>query len=401
MTADTPLESLGWSQHFKAATETAMSENTALQRSQPGRIGRVDRGACVVLTATGPVTATSNSLVSQDTSSPVTGDWVLLSEEAGLGWVIDSILPRRSQLVRRDPAVDVSEQVIVSNVDVVGIVHGLDRELQLAQLERLLVLAVNGGARPAIVLNKSDLISAAELASLLRQVRAIAPKVEVGATSVLPAVFDLAFLQAQIAVGETLALIGVSGVGKSSLAKALLANRDGDLQPPQEQLGSDLSLQNQRISALPPQNHKAAIKVAEPVDNAAGKPGSGAPARGQHTTVARDLRLLPDGGVIIDTPGLRAVGLWAADAALDEVFSDIAELAENCKFRDCSHRQEPACAVTDAVATGVLAQDRLARYLRLCAELSELTEAREVSQRKAKRGRHRQKADKKVRRKRR
>ena len=368
-----------------------MSENTALRHSQPGRIGRVDRGACIVLTAAGPITATSNSLVSQDASTPVTGDWVLLSQEAGLGWVIDSILPRCSQLVRRDPAVDVSEQVIVSNVDVVGIVHGLDRELQLAQLERLMVLAVNGGARPAIVLNKSDLVSVAELARLLSQVRAIAPKVEVGATSVLPAVFDLAFLQAQIAAGETLALIGVSGVGKSSLAKALLASRDGDLQPSQEQLGSD----------PPPQNHEAAIKVAEPVANATGKPGSPAAARGQHTTVARDLRLLPDGGVIIDTPGLRAVGLWAADAALDEVFSDIAELAESCKFRDCSHRQEPACAVTSAVAAGNLAQDRLARYLRLCAELSELTEAREVSQRKAKRGRHRQKTDQKVRRKRR
>ena len=335
----------------------------------------------MVLTAAGPVTATSNSLVSQDVSSPVTGDWVLLSQEAGLGWVIDSILPRRSQLVRRDPAVDVSEQTIVSNVDVVGIVHGLDRELQLAQLERLLVLAVNGGASPAIVLNKADLVSAAELASLLRQVRAIAPGVEVGTTSVLPAAFDLAFLQAQIAAGKTLALIGVSGVGKSSLVKALLERPDRDSPQASDQLDP--------------------IKVAEPTAYSESESGVAAVAHGQHTTVVRDLRQLPDGGMIIDTPGLRAVGLWAADAALDEVFSDIAELAQSCKFRDCSHRQEPACAVTGAVSAGVLAQDRLARYLRLCAELSELAEAREVSQRKAKRGRHRQKVDKKVRRKRR
>ena len=390
MTAHTPLEPLGWNSHFRGAAETAISENEALRHSQPGRIGRVDRGACVVLTAAGPVTATSNSLVSQDASSPVTGDWVLLSQEAGLGWVIDSILPRRSQLVRRDPAVDVSEQTIVSNVDVVGIVHGLDRELQLAQLERLLVLAVNGGARPAIVLNKADLVSAAEQASLLRQVRAIAPRVEVGATSVLPEALDLAFLQAQIAVGETLALIGVSGVGKSSLAKALLAGHGGDLQTPQGQQGS----------TLPSPSQPDPIKVAEPTASPTAEPGAATAARGQHTTVARDLRLLSNGGVIIDTPGLRAVGLWAADAALDEVFSDIAELAESCKFRDCSHRQEPACAVTDAVAAGVLAEDRLARYLRLCAELSELAQAREVSQRKAKRGRHRQKVDKKVRRQR-
>ena len=182
------------------------------------------------------------------------------------------------------------------------------------------MLAVNGGARPSIVLNKADLVSAAELAGLLRQVQAIAPGVEVGATSVLPSASDLAFLQAQIAAGETLALIGMSGVGKSSLAKALLS--DGGQGTPLIQAELD------------------SIKVAEPSAVPEAGSGSVTAARGQHTTVARDLRLLPDGGVIIDTPGLRAVGLWAADAALDEVFSDIAGLARELQVRDCSHRQE-------------------------------------------------------------
>lgn len=369
------LQRLGWDDHFNSSAQQIIIQNASLKDSQPGRIGRVDRGACAVFTSDGLITATSNSQISQDALSPVTGDWVLVSHEDGMGWVIDSILPRRAELVRRDPALEVSEQAIVSNVDVVGVVHGLDRELRPAQLERMLVAAVNSGASPVVVLNKADLVAAPELSYLEQQVRSIAPNVAVAATCVVGEVRGLELLEAQVGSSQTLVLIGMSGVGKSSIARALLGRGDSQSHETDELIKS--------------------IKVAM------SDPASEATQRGQHTTVARDLFLLPNGGVIIDTPGLRAVGLWAADAALDEVFSDISELAESCRFRDCTHRLEPDCAVLVGVAEGSISQERLERYLRLWEELANLTQEREEHDRRASRGRHRQQADKKVRKKRR
>jgi len=373
------LEHLGWDAHFAALTQEAVTENASLKDSQPGRIGRVDRGTCVVFTKDGTIAATSNSQISQDIVAPVTGDWVLVSHEVGIGWVIDSILPRRGELVRRDPAVDVSEQTIVSNVDVVAVVHGLDRELLPAQLERLLVVAVNSGSRPIVVLNKADLVSLEELKHLKRDVGEIAPEVEVLETCVMGDVWGLELLEAQVDPSQTLVLIGTSGVGKSSIARALLS-RGGRTSPEVEQ-------------------QMKSIRVAE---SASGLPEKGqrvSPARGQHTTVARDLLLLPKGGVIIDTPGLRAVGLWDGDEALDDVFSDIAQVAQRCRFRDCSHRMEPDCAVVAEVVEGSLSKERLERYLKLWEELANLAQEREEHERKASRGRHRQKTSKKVRRK--
>jgi len=369
------LQRLGWDHHFSSLAQQVIAQNALLKDSQPGRIGRVARGACAVFTSDGLITATSDSQISQDALPPVTGDWVLVSHEDGIGWVIDSILPRRAELVRRDPALEVSEQAIVSNVDVVGVVHGLDRELRPAQLERLLVAAVNSGARPVIVLNKADLVSGAELKSLVQQVRSIAPGVEVAATCVVGQAWGLELLEAQVESSQTLVLIGMSGVGKSSITRALLASGGKQSRETDELIKS--------------------IKVA------AADPASQTAQRGQHTTVVRDLFLLPNGGVIIDTPGLRAIGLWAADIALDEVFSDISQLAGSCRFRDCTHRLEPGCAVLEAVAEGRISKARLERYLRLWEELADLTQEREEHDRRASRGRHRQQTDKKVRKKKR
>lgn len=377
------LERLGWDDHFAQAAEAVAHKNALLQNSLPGRIGRVDRGACVVFSQRGILAAKSGSQISQDATPPVTGDWVLVSQESGVGWVIDSILSRRTELVRRDPAADTAEQTIVSNVDLVGVVLGLDRKLVPAQLERLLVVAVNSGARPLVVLNKVDLVagknSRKKLAQLKEQVSALAPEVEVVATSGLGKTRGLGELEDQIGARQTLVFIGASGVGKSSLARALLL-RQGS---------SELA---------------AAFEFVPEVAGDAGMEspaGSGASGKGQHTTVARDLILLPRGGVLIDTPGLRAVGLWAADVALDEVFSDIAERAQSCKFRDCTHRMEPECAVLKAVASGEIAADRLGRYHRLWSEVADLSEKREERERLAQRGRHRQKTGQQVRKKRR
>lgn len=388
---DNLLELMGWGDHFAQAAQAVAHENALLRDSLPGRIGRVDRGACMVFTQRGSLGAKSSSEISQDATAPVTGDWVLVSQESGVGWVIDSILPRRTELVRRDPAADTAEQTIVSNVDVVGVVLGLDRKLVPAQLERLLVVAVNSGARPLVVLNKIDLVagknSRKKLAQLKEQVSALAPEVEVVATCVLGKTRGLDVLEAQVEPGQTLVFIGASGVGKSSLARALLM-RQGSSEPAAA------------FELMPEATGNTETETKSPT-SASSTSASSASGRGQHTTVARDLLLLPRGGVLIDTPGLRAVGLWAADIALDEVFSDISELARNCKFRDCTHRMEPECAVLEAVANGEIAPDRLERYHRLWHEVADLGEKREERERLAQRGRHRQKTGQRVRKKRR
>ncbi len=395
---DNLLALMGWDDHFAQAAQAVAHDNAQLRDSLPGRIGRVDRGACVVFTQRGSLGAKSSSEISQDATAPVTGDWVLVSQESGVGWVIDSILPRRTELVRRDPAGGTAEQSIVSNVDVVGVVLGLDRKLVPAQLERLLVVAVNSGARPLVVLNKVDLVagknSRKRLAQLKGQVSDLAPEVEVVATCGLGKTRGLDLLEAQVGAGQTgagqtLVFIGASGVGKSSLARALLLRQGG----------SEFAAATGFVPEVAGESEVADESgVAGESKSTAGTLASG---RGQHTTVARDLLLLPRGGVLIDTPGLRAVGLWAADVALDEVFSDISERAQSCKFRDCTHRMEPECAVLEAVASGEIAADRLERYHRLWSEVADLGEKREERERLAQRGRHRQKTSQRVRRKRR
>ena len=362
------LEQYGWDEGWAAKMAAACRHNSKLSHSQSGRVGRVDRGACAVYAAGEQITAVSDSLRSQRFVAPATGDWVLVSDDEEVGWVVDLVLERRTAIVRRDPSVDVVEQTIVANVDVVVVVHGMDRDISSAQIERFLVLAADSGARAVVALHKADLCDDASLAAARGEVEKLAPDLPVVVTSVAKEAEEhlgLAELRQHIGRQETGALIGVSGAGKSSITAALLDS---------EEVVTDVDKHDIRIGS-------------------AGRHG------GRHMTVVRDLYPLPGGGVIIDTPGLRAVGLWAADAALDEVFGDIAGLAEGCRFRDCTHRVEPGCAVVEAVDRGKLTADRLLRYQRLWEELARQTEEREERKRRQSRGRHRVVAVKRVRRK--
>ncbi|HEX7095726.1 MAG TPA: ribosome small subunit-dependent GTPase A [Acidimicrobiales bacterium] len=289
------------------------------------RIVRVDRGECDVMTAAGRERVVSDSARAQSEVAPAVGDWVVLGDPtAGDKRIVARVLPRGNTLVRRDPSTAVVDQVLVANVDEVAIVHGLDRPLPPGRLERFLVQVWDSSAQPLVVLSKADL--AHDLDDVEETVRAVAPDVDVLATGLDGRGID--DLRARITPGRTLALVGASGVGKSTLVNLLVGE---EVQETREVRARD--------------------------------------AKGRHTTTARELLLVPEGGAVIDTPGVRAVGLWADEEALHRVFADIEERAELCRFSNCAHDREPGCAVRDVVDPR-----RLERYRSLLAEIDELRE---------------------------
>ena len=306
-----------------------------------GRIVRVDRGECDVVTHAGVVRAISDSTRSQGDVAPATGDWVTLEPGPDEKLLIARVLPRRHTLVRRDPSDALVDQVLVANVDNVAFVHGLDRVLPPGRLERFLVLAWDSGAQPVVVLTKADRTELyAEIAAV---VEATAPGIEVIATSRVDHC-GLDQLLALVAPRTTCALVGASGAGKSTLVNLLLGR---ERQATNEVRSRD--------------------------------------AKGRHTTVARELIVVPGAGALIDTPGIRSVGISADEDALHRVFADVDALAPECRFADCAHDHEPNCAVRDAIPAA-----RLARYRALRAEIDQMLqrdEERVRHERDARRGR--------------
>ncbi len=294
-----------------------------------GRITRIDRGVYLVVTGDGeqPMSLAGELKDRKDPiDRPTIGDWVAVDAHDD---VITALLARRSEFLRGD--IDrMQAQVVAANIDVVFVVHAGDAEPNARRLERELVLAWQSGAVPVLVINKADLaVDGAEAAR--RVLTPSAPHVDVVVTS---ARTDLGIdqLAAYGRPHRTLAFIGASGVGKSTLVNALL--------------GSEVQ----------------ATKATRETDG-----------RGRHTTVARALFVLPGGGVLVDTPGLRSVGLWRSDEGLALAFADIEELARQCRFSDCTHDHEPGCAVR-----GVIDAERLAHWRRLADELDRLDDEAEA-----------------------
>lgn len=310
-------------------------------------MARADRGEAIVVMAQGPERVASDAQRGQAEIAPATGDWVAVGEREGLGPVIELVLPRSTAIVRRDPAEEVVEQVLVANADVVAVVHGLDRPVNQGSIERFLILAADAGALPAVILTKSDLLEEAEVAAALSAVEEVAHGVDVSAASPINGE-GMDQVRGLLAGGRTVVFLGSSGVGKSSLVNSLL--------------GSEVQEVNE-------------VRKGD--------------AKGRHTTTTRELMPIPGGGVVIDTPGVRAIGVWAADEAIDAVYADVVDLAGNCRFRDCTHRDEPGCAVVEAVVAGELDAARVERYQRLWQEVAQLSEARDEHDRRKKRGRRR------------
>lgn len=293
------------------------------------RVVSEHRGGYQVHLATGTVSAqVSGHFRHQAADSlalPAVGDWVVVTEpEPDAPAIIQQVLPRTSQFVRKAAGTVTEGQVVAANVDTVLLMSGLDGDFNLRRIERYLVTAWDSGASPVIVLNKADLCD--DLEATIAKVEAIAIGVPIYPLSAATGQ-GLEQLDAYLTPGQTVALIGSSGVGKSTLTNYLL----GQAQQATQAVRADDS-------------------------------------RGRHTTSHRQLLPLPSGALLIDTPGMRELHLWSAGTGLQETFSDIEALAADCKFRDCQHDQEPGCAVQAAIAQGALTRQRLQSYQKLQRE---------------------------------
>ena len=316
------LEELGWDAFFADAFEPHEKNNLI-----PARVSARHHGPCELFTELGPMGGLPSGKLSDD-ELPAVGDWVAVRPVPGeKKAMIEAVLPRRTSFTRKEAGTRTVTQVIAANVDTVFVVTAFGFDLNPRRLERYLTSAWDSGATPVIVVNKSDLAEDPE-AELL-EVEPVVIGVPVHSVSAVTGA-GLEALEPYLGLGLTIALLGSSGVGKSTLV-----------------------------------NHFAGRELLATSATSAG-------GRGRHTTSHRELVPLPAGGVLLDTPGMRELQLWADEEVLDTTFGEISELAAKCRFSDCSHEQEPGCAVREALSNGALAEERFTSYRKLQRELRAL-----------------------------
>jgi ribosome biogenesis GTPase / thiamine phosphate phosphatase len=324
------LSALGWNARL-AAHFDELHDEPGGDNALPGRIAREDRGRYLVLSERGEQTATLAGRYRHTALGrgelPTVGDWVVLrlSAEGGVA-SIQALLPRASRISRKAVMGGgrTEEQVLAANTDTIFIVAGLDRDFNTRRIERYLAVAWDSGASPVVLLNKTDLCEDIEAArGALGPIGAAVPVLALSATRGE----GVAALRPYLGPGRTVVFLGSSGVGKSTIINTLL----GDA--------------------------RQEVRETREYDD-----------RGRHTTTARELILLPGGGVLIDTPGMRELQPWDDEGGLQRVFDDVEAIATDCRFRNCTHDGEPGCAVREAIDAGRLDPRRVQNYLRMMRE---------------------------------
>jgi ribosome biogenesis GTPase / thiamine phosphate phosphatase len=315
------LEDLGWTDRFAETFEPYRADGL-----QPARVSLEHTHIYRVLSPAGErlarVAGRLRHAASGRADFPAVGDWVAVDMPAGEGDArIRAVLPRVSRFSRRAAGNATEEQVVAANIDVVFLVSGLDGDFNPRRIERYLVTAWDSGAAPVVLLNKADLVD--DPAPFVREVETLAKGVPVVAISAKRG-DAMEAIRAHLGRGRTAALLGSSGVGKSSIANALIGEE---------------RLRTRDVRA--------------------------SDSRGRHTSTSRELVLLRGGGILIDTPGMRELQLWDTGGAVAETFSEVESIAAGCRFRDCRHATEPGCAVRAAVAEGRLPSERLDSYAKL------------------------------------
>jgi ribosome biogenesis GTPase len=327
------LHRLGWQAWFEEGFRPHREAGFV-----PARVAEEHRDRYEVFCSDGEHTAEVAGRLRYTASSrldlPAVGDWVALQANGDSTAVIHGVLPRRTLLLRKAAGILTEAQIVAANLDTLFVVTDVDKDLNPRRLERYLTLARESKVRPVILLNKADLNAGA--AELVREVEAVAGGAPVLAMSAIDG-SGVEALAEYLGEGSTSAFIGSSGVGKSTIINRLLGEE---------------RLKTSRIRE----------------DD----------GRGRHTTSWRELLLLPEGGVVIDTPGMREVQLWADEESLDASFHDIEEIAAGCRFADCKHQSEPDCAVRRALEEGTLQPKRHESYLKLRRELHYLEMKQDV-----------------------
>jgi len=317
------MNALGWDSGFAAGYRPYDRSD-----AQPGRVARVDRGVCTVLCTGGPVRASIGgallALAARDpVALPCTGDWVVLRRWPDRRTTLEYVLARRTAVVRAVAGRRAQGQVLAANLDTAAVVEPMEPAPDPARIQRLLSLAWASGARPVLLLTKADLVP--DPVAVAAHAAAAAPGVPVLTVAARTGT-GLAAVRALAGPGATLGLLGPSGCGKSTLVNALAG-------------ATVMDVRSRR-----------------------------ADGKGRHTTTYRALVPLPGGGAVLDTPGVREVGLHAAATGLARVFADIEALAARCRFTDCGHGTEPGCAVQAALAAGDLAPRRYESWRKLGRE---------------------------------